>query len=138
MPGDDWALFLDVDGCLLDFADAPDRVVVPLGLRERLFSLSQRLGVPIEQPFADDQVEALANALRQGNTAYVVLIAWHHGHIDKLIDALGGKSRHIIDRKSWPEDVYDWVVVLHFDHQGELDESRSRLVVEHLLPGDGG
>ena len=44
MPDDDWALFLDVDGCLLDFADAPDRVVVPLGLRERLFSLSLRLG----------------------------------------------------------------------------------------------
>ncbi|HET7127194.1 MAG TPA: trehalose-phosphatase [Lysobacter sp.] len=43
VPDDDWALFLDVDGCLLDFADAPDRVVVPLGLRERLFSLSRLL-----------------------------------------------------------------------------------------------
>jgi trehalose 6-phosphate phosphatase len=43
VPDDDWALFLDVDGCLLDFADAPDKVVVPLGLRERLHSLSQRL-----------------------------------------------------------------------------------------------
>ncbi len=122
----------------------PDRLIATKDSTESwrpqltLTPLSQRLGVPIEQPFADDQVDALANALRQGNTAGVVLIAWHHGHIDKLIDALGGKSRHIIDRKSWPEDVYDWVVVLHFDHQGELDESRSRLVVEHLLPGDGG
>jgi trehalose 6-phosphate phosphatase len=43
VPDDDWALFLDVDGCLLDFADAPDKVEVPLGLRECLFSLSQRL-----------------------------------------------------------------------------------------------
>jgi trehalose 6-phosphate phosphatase len=43
VPDDDWALVLDVDGCLLDFADAPDKVVVPLELRERLFSLSQRL-----------------------------------------------------------------------------------------------
>lgn len=42
-PDPGWALFLDVDGCLLEFADAPDRVVVPLGLRECLHALSQRL-----------------------------------------------------------------------------------------------
>lgn len=36
-------MFLDVDGCLLEFADAPDRVVMPLGLRECLHTLSLRL-----------------------------------------------------------------------------------------------
>ncbi len=44
MPADDWALFLDVDGCLLDLADTPDGVVVPPGLPTRLDALSQRLG----------------------------------------------------------------------------------------------
>jgi trehalose 6-phosphate phosphatase len=43
LPDTGWALFLDVDGCLLEFADAPDRVVVPLGLIECLHALSQRL-----------------------------------------------------------------------------------------------
>ena len=42
-PEQRWALFLDVDGCLLEFADAPDKVVVPLGLRECLHALSERL-----------------------------------------------------------------------------------------------
>ena len=42
-PDTGWALFLDVDGCLLEFADAPDQVVVPLGLIECLHALSQRL-----------------------------------------------------------------------------------------------
>lgn len=42
-PADDWALFLDVDGCLLDFAPMPDRVEVPLGLRECLLAWSERL-----------------------------------------------------------------------------------------------
>ena len=42
-PEDGWALFLDVDGCLLDFADAPDRVRIPPGLRETLLALSGRL-----------------------------------------------------------------------------------------------
>ncbi|HEX2595425.1 MAG TPA: trehalose-phosphatase [Luteimonas sp.] len=40
---DDWALFLDVDGCLLDFADAPDAVTVPHALRATLDGLVQRL-----------------------------------------------------------------------------------------------
>ena len=42
-PADNWALFLDVDGCLLDFADAPDAVSVPASLRVTLASLAQRL-----------------------------------------------------------------------------------------------
>lgn len=43
-PADDWALFLDVDGCLLDFSDTPDGVIVPPGLPARLDALAQRLG----------------------------------------------------------------------------------------------
>ncbi|TZF89989.1 trehalose-phosphatase [Cognatilysobacter lacus] len=39
-----WALFLDVDGCLLDFADRPEDVDVPEGLREALQSLASGLG----------------------------------------------------------------------------------------------
>ena len=43
VPADDWALFLDVDGCLLDFADRPDGVAVPAALRASLEALSTRL-----------------------------------------------------------------------------------------------
>ncbi len=43
-PSSDWALFLDVDGCLLDIAETPDAVVVVAGLRERLAALSAELG----------------------------------------------------------------------------------------------
>ncbi len=43
-PADDWALFLDVDGCLLDFSDTPDGVIVPPSLPARLDALAQRLG----------------------------------------------------------------------------------------------
>jgi trehalose 6-phosphate phosphatase len=40
---DDWALFLDVDGTLLDIAPCPDAVTVPQGLRETLSELHRRL-----------------------------------------------------------------------------------------------
>ena len=42
-PADDWALFLDVDGCLLDLAPHPDQVSVPARLRATLDGLVQRL-----------------------------------------------------------------------------------------------
>ena len=42
-PADDWALFLDVDGCLLEFADTPDAVTVPESLPATLAALAQRL-----------------------------------------------------------------------------------------------
>ncbi|WP_420243492.1 trehalose-phosphatase [Roseiterribacter gracilis] len=43
-PGpDQWALFLDVDGTLIDLAPTPDEVVVPDGLIDTLESLSRRL-----------------------------------------------------------------------------------------------
>jgi trehalose 6-phosphate phosphatase len=40
----DWALFLDVDGTLLDFASRPDAAIVPPPLRQTLTALSGALG----------------------------------------------------------------------------------------------
>ena len=42
-PAADWALFLDVDGCLVDFADAPDAVQLPRRLPALLARLAHRL-----------------------------------------------------------------------------------------------
>jgi len=39
-----WALFLDIDGTLIDLADTPDGIVVPSDLPENLHRLSLRLG----------------------------------------------------------------------------------------------
>lgn len=39
----DWALFLDVDGCLLDFAAAPEEVRVPEGLVDAIAAWARRL-----------------------------------------------------------------------------------------------
>ncbi|KIH80975.1 flagellar basal body-associated protein FliL [Pseudomonas batumici] len=105
--------------------------------RLTLTPLSQRLNLPIEQPYADDEVDKLVKSLGKDNAAPVVLIAWHHGHIDNLIEAFGGDATKLTGYKHWPEDVYDWLIVLRFDHQGQLIESRSEKVQEPPFPGTG-
>ncbi|MEO9078403.1 MAG: hypothetical protein ABI268_03725 [Rhodanobacter sp.] len=74
--------------------------------------------------------------LGKKNRASVVLIAWHHGHTNKLIGAVGGDERTWQGRQSWPGDDYNWPVLLYFDDHGRLDPVASRVVREHLLPGD--
>jgi trehalose 6-phosphate phosphatase len=59
LPGirQNWAMFLDVDGTLLDFAETPDQVVVPPDLIDTLGSLYGHLGGAIAlvsgRPIAD-------------------------------------------------------------------------------------
>jgi len=43
LPAQDWALFFDVDGCLLDFAPHPSEVVVPRGLQSEIARLALQL-----------------------------------------------------------------------------------------------
>jgi hypothetical protein len=96
--------------------------------------LSQALGLPIDNRFADKQTREMADALRTEAHGHRVLIAWHHGEIPKLIDALGGDSAALIPGDKWPSDVFGWVVVLQYDHKGRLVSSQ--VVHEHLMPDD--
>ncbi|MGA8136915.1 MAG: flagellar basal body-associated protein FliL [Pseudomonas gingeri] len=128
---------LSLDGAQL----TPQRLIATSDSKESdrprltLTPLSQRLNLPIEQPYADDEVDKLVKSLGKDNSVPVVLIAWHHGHIDNLIEAFGGDAKKLTGQKHWPEDVYDWLIVLRFDHKGQLIESRSEKVDEPAFPG---
>lgn len=65
-PANDWALFLDVDGCLLDFAAHPAEVSVDRGLRASLERLSDRLdgAVALVSGRAIADLDALFEPLR--------------------------------------------------------------------------
>lgn len=128
---------LSLDGTPL----TPQRLIATRDSKESdrprltLTPLSQRLKLPIEQPYADEEVDKLVKSLGKDNSAPVVLIAWHHGHIDNLIEAFGGDAKQLTGYKRWPDDMYDWLIVLHFDHKGQLIKSRSEKIQEPPFPG---
>jgi len=100
--------------------------------RERLTlePLAQALGLPIDQRFADKDVKQLAHALAGEGHGKSVLIAWHHGELAELIDALGADPDKLLPDGRWPDDVFNWVVVLRYDHQGKLIPGSPQLVHE--------
>jgi len=102
--------------------------------RERLTlaPLSQALKLPIDQRFADKDVKALVEALSSETHGKSILIAWHHGELDKLIKAFGAEPKALLPHGKWPDDVFNWVVVLRFDHAGQLVPGSARIIEEKL------
>jgi hypothetical protein len=98
--------------------------------------LSQALNLPIDDRFSDKQAKDLADALRSENHGSIVLICWHHGEIPKLIHELGADAAALIAGDKWPPSVFGWVVVLHYDHQGNLVPGSAQVIPEHLMPDD--
>jgi len=90
--------------------------------------LSQALHERIHQRYANMQFAGLASELQTKHHARVILIAWHHGEIPNLVQALGVDPTTIFPAPKWPADVFGWVVVIHYDRSGKPD--REELVMK--------
>jgi hypothetical protein len=85
---------------------------------------AQASGLKIEQPFPDKEVKALAHWLAAGAPHRTILIAWHHGRLPKLLNQLGANPDEVLPDGFWPEDAFDWVIVLRYDGDGQLSEEK--------------
>jgi hypothetical protein len=81
--------------------------------------LGKALGLPVQQPYADQDVKDLA-AWLAARPGHVTLVAWHHGKMPKLLAALGADPATLLPGGVWPSDTYDWVIELRYDAQGHL------------------
>ena len=88
--------------------------------RLTLEPLSWAMGIPLNTQFPTTDPEALATALRTEPHGRHVLIAWRHSKIPALVKALGADPESLIPNSVWPDAVYDWVLLLHFDAQGRV------------------
>jgi hypothetical protein len=105
-------------------SDSPDSIRPRLTLEP----LSHSIGVPLNTQFSTNEPEALAHALAAESHGDRVLIAWRHKKIPALLNAFGAHPAVLLPEGTWPDEVYDWVILLHFDVAGNLD--RERLIHE--------
>lgn len=134
----DWALFLDLDGTLLDMAPTPSSVVVPDGLPEVLRRLRDRLGgaLAIVSGRPIEEIDRLLAPLS-------LAVAGNHGASARLVDGaqhllapIAALPSDWISRARaacahWPGTVVEpkpYSLALHF----RLAPTRSRDVFELL------
>ncbi|MGZ3587007.1 MAG: hypothetical protein ACXVAP_07140, partial [Candidatus Limnocylindrales bacterium] len=97
---------------------------------ETLQPLSDRLGLPIDEPVPQDELDQLVQTLR-ASTGHV-LVAWEHKRIPLIANQLVGDSSSV--PQAWPDDRYDLVWV--FEPNATATGFRLRQVPQLLLAGD--
>ena len=97
---------------------------------ETLVPLSERLGVTLDEPFLQDELDQLVAALRACDGH--VLVAWEHKRIPLIANQLVGTSAGV--PQVWPDDRFDLVWV--FEPVPGRSTYRFRQVSQVLLAGD--
>jgi hypothetical protein len=98
--------------------------------------LSQALQLRIHDKYKDRQFAALASDLESRPHGHVILIAWHHGEIPDLLQALGVDPSTVLPAPKWPSNVFGWVIAVQYDAAGR--PAREELIHENLMPDDAG
>lgn len=107
-------------------ADSKDSIRPRLTLEP----LGRAAALAVNSTVSTKDPEALVQLLRTQPHGRHPLVAWRHGSIPALLTAFGA-SPELLPNGKWPNDVYDWVIVLTFDSQGHL--RTQRLVKETLV-----
>lgn len=100
-------------------ADSADSIRPRLTLEP----LSHATGLPVDSTISTKDPAALVALLHTQPHGNHPLVAWRHGSIPALLTAFGA-SPDLIPGGKWPNDTYDWVVVLTFDAAGHLHSQR--------------
>ena len=114
------ALFAGADS---DSSDRPRLTLEPIS---RATGLKLDTSIPTEDP------DKLVASLRTHPHGTHPLIAWRHRQMAELVHAFGA-SASLIPGSRWPDEVYDWVIVLRFDRNGVL-EKQERIVENLPMP----
>jgi hypothetical protein len=92
--------------------------------RLTLEPLSKASGMPLHVKVATKDSEALVRELKTEAHGQHPLIAWRHGDMPALLTAFGASPEKLLPNGQWPDDVFDWVIVLTTGPDGQLSSAR--------------
>jgi len=92
--------------------------------RLTLEPLSKSSGMPLHSNLGTKDSELLVQALRTEAHGQHPLIAWRHGEIPTLLRAFGASPEELLPNGQWPDDVFDWVIVLTIGPDGKLTSEK--------------
>jgi hypothetical protein len=116
--------------CLYAGADSESSIRPRLTLEP----LSKATGMPLHLKIGTKESEALVLELKTEPHGRHPLIAWRHGEMPALLRAFGASPEKLLPDGKWPDDVYDWVIVLKMGPDGQL--SSARLIHQQLKVPD--
>lgn len=95
-------------------------------LRPRLTlePLSKSSGMPLHSNIGTKDSELLVQELKTEAHGQHPLIAWRHGEIPALLRAFGASPERLLPNGQWPDDVFDWVVVLNLGPDGQVTSAK--------------
>ncbi len=92
--------------------------------RLTLEPLSKSSGMPLHSNIGTQDSELLVQALRTEAHGQHPLIAWRHGELPALLRAFGASPEELLPNGQWPDDVFDWVIVLDMGPDGKLTSAK--------------
>src|SRR6476619_4200884 len=85
---------------------------------------AEEFGLTIDSRFKNKEFLDLADEIRGLPPGSEILVAWHHGKIPRLLQALGADAKALLPNGKWPDDVFGWVIQLRYDEDGKLLERK--------------
>jgi hypothetical protein len=92
--------------------------------RLTLEPLSKSSGMPLHSNIGTKDSELLVQALKTEAHGQHPLIAWRHGEIPTLLAAFGASPQELLPNGQWPDEVFDWVIVLDMGPDGKLTSAK--------------
>ena len=92
--------------------------------RLTLEPLSKSSGMPLHSNIGTKDSDTLVQKLKTEAHGQHPLIAWRHGEIPALLRAFGASPEKLLPNGQWPDEIFDWVIVLNIGVDGQLTSAK--------------
>jgi hypothetical protein len=109
-----------------------------------LLPLAYAINKTIDPQFKDKDYSSLVDDIQTNSEKKFdnsnILICWHHGEILELAQSLGVKCSDLPPSsnwpKTWPEDVFGWLLQIYYKEDGSLHHKETQAISEKLMHDD--